>query len=453
MKKKLNERGLPSVGGVPHTDTSGQLGQARRPWSLTGATGGHSQSADSGFSSKLGRVNKGRDDDKYAYRDMFPENEEEETEEDTYDKSIRTKIWIDLRGRKPMPERKLTDDIDTLIENNEQFQAMLEDDRRGMWGNAWQSFKSGAKSIGRDLLVSFMAAIPIAGLTASVSSMVLAVRNMSKKGEESVHWITRYNTDRLSITGPEIDEMNDAVDNIVNEIVHFTTAAITLLPDGETPVGEVAGFFGSVVKRIHGFSSVFTKGSLVGRGIRRKILIEALELIGDDKFDTFNSALPDGGINIDSAVTSINIAESLLDIVENFEIVYSRANSELNQDYNMLSREHKEQLWITLESGEAVNQQFDSEVSHEQSDMPVAESKIRALVVQILNEESNPHDCDEDHPGKTCAEWEEDKPDFEEHSIGGYTGPMASPANPKKFYKGMLDAYPGSHYANDTSKS
>ena len=133
MKKKLNERGLPSVGGVPHTDTSGQLGQARRPWSLTGTTGGHSQSADSGFSSKLGRVNKGRDDDKYAYRDMFPENEEEETEEDTYDKSIRTKIWIDLRGRKPMPERKLTDDIDTLIENNEQFQAMLEDDRRGMW--------------------------------------------------------------------------------------------------------------------------------------------------------------------------------------------------------------------------------------------------------------------------------------------------------------------------------
>jgi len=449
MKKKLNERGLPSVGGVSPGDTSDNLGQARRPWSLTGSSGGHSQSADSGFSSKLGRVNKGRDDDKYAYQVRFPENEEEETEEDTYDKSIRAKISIDLRGRKPMPERKLTTDIDQLIESNEEFQLYLEDDRRGMWGNAWQSLKTGAKAIGRDLVVSFMSSVPIAGLTVSVSSMILSIRNMSKMGEESAHWIEKYNTDRLSITGPEIDEMNDAVDDIVNELVHFITASITLLPDGETPVGEVVGFFGSVVKRIHGFSSVFTKGSIIGKGIRRKILIETLELIGDDKFDTFNSALPDGGINIDSAITSINIAESLLDIVENFEIVYSRANSELNQDYNTLSSEYKEQLWITLESGEAVNQQFDIEVSDEPSYDHVTESKIRSLISQILSESEGLIDED-------LIETEDDD-EVEEASvagsIGGYTGPMASPANPKKFYKGMLKSYPGSHYVNELPKS
>ena len=448
MKKKLNERGLPSVGGVSPGDTSNNLGQARRPWSLTGSSGGHSQSADSGFSSKPGRVNKGRDDDKYAYQVRFPENEEE-PEEDEYDMSIRSKLSIDLRGRKPMPERKLTTDIDQLIENNEEFQLYLEDDRRGMLGNAWQSLKSGAKAIGRDLAVSFMASIPIAGLTVSVSSMILSIRNMSKKGEESTHWIEKYNTDRLSITGPEIDEMNDAVDGIVNELVHFITASITLLPDGETPAGEVVGFFGSVVKRIHGFSSVFTKGSIIGKGIRRKILIETLELIGDDKFDTFNSALPDGGINIDSAITSINIAESLLDIIENFEIVYSRANSELNQDYNTLSREYKEQLWITLESGEAVNQQFDIEVSDEQSYDPVSESKIRSLISQILSESEELIDED-------LVETEDDD-EVEEASvagsIGGYVGPMASPANPKKFYKGMLKSYPGSHYVNDLPKS
>ena len=88
MTKKLNERGLPSVGGVSPGDSSNNLGQARRPWSLTGSSGGHSQSADSGFSSKLGRVNKGRDDDKYAWQVRFPENEEE-PEEDTYNMKLR----------------------------------------------------------------------------------------------------------------------------------------------------------------------------------------------------------------------------------------------------------------------------------------------------------------------------------------------------------------------------
>ena len=61
MTKKLNKRGLPSVGGV--------------------LLNGHSQSAVSRFSSKL--------------------------------------------GRKPMPERKLTTDIDQLIEDNERFNEFL----------------------------------------------------------------------------------------------------------------------------------------------------------------------------------------------------------------------------------------------------------------------------------------------------------------------------------------
>jgi len=61
MSKQLNKRGLPSVGGV--------------------LLNGHSQSAVSGFSSKL--------------------------------------------GRKPMPERKLTTDIDQLIEDNERFNEFL----------------------------------------------------------------------------------------------------------------------------------------------------------------------------------------------------------------------------------------------------------------------------------------------------------------------------------------
>lgn len=150
MKKKLNERGLPSIGGVSPGDTSNNLGQARRPWNLTGSTGGHSQSADSGFSSRLGRVNKGRDDDKYAYPVRFPENEEESEhsvkpkrrrhgggksghKEDSYDVKLRSKIALDLRGRKPMPEVRtlsyvLNTDIDDLIKENEERQALIDED-------------------------------------------------------------------------------------------------------------------------------------------------------------------------------------------------------------------------------------------------------------------------------------------------------------------------------------
>ena len=134
MSKKLTERGSPSVGGVPHADTSGQLGQARRPWNMTGSTGGHSQSADSGYSSRLSRVNKGREtDEEHAYKDAFPENEEDDWDDDNFAMWIRTKLSLDLRGRKAMPEVRtlsyiLNADIDDLIKENEARQALIDED-------------------------------------------------------------------------------------------------------------------------------------------------------------------------------------------------------------------------------------------------------------------------------------------------------------------------------------
>ncbi len=79
----------------------------------------------------------------------------------------------------------------------------------------------------------------------------------------------------------------------------------------------------------------------------------------------------------------------------------------------------------------------------------IAESKIRSLISQILSESEGLIDED-------LIETPDDD-EVEEASvagsIGGYVGPMASPANPKKFYKGMLKSYPGSHYVNDLPKS
>jgi hypothetical protein len=134
MSNKLNERGLSSIGGVPHSDTSGHLGRARKPVGVIG-TGGHSQSADSGYSSKLGNVNRNRDDEQYADRDMFPDNvcDFDDDEEDDYDMELRSKISLDLRGRKAMPEVRtlsyiLNADIDDLIKENEERQALIDED-------------------------------------------------------------------------------------------------------------------------------------------------------------------------------------------------------------------------------------------------------------------------------------------------------------------------------------
>jgi hypothetical protein len=134
VSKKLTERGTPSTGGIPHSDTSGNLGQARRPWNMTGTSGGHSQSADSGYSSRLTRVNKGREtDEEHSYRDAFPENEEEDCDDDDFDMSIRSKLSLDLRGRKPMPEARtlmsvFNCSVDDLIRENEVLQSVIDED-------------------------------------------------------------------------------------------------------------------------------------------------------------------------------------------------------------------------------------------------------------------------------------------------------------------------------------
>jgi hypothetical protein len=137
MTKKINERGLPSTGGVPDTDTFRQLGVVR-PSIRPGTTGGHTRSADS--QAAMGRVNKrppsiiGNTDEQYANRDMFPDNVcDFDEEEDDYDMHLRSKISLDLRGRKAMPEVRtlsyiFSADIEDLIKENEERQGLIDED-------------------------------------------------------------------------------------------------------------------------------------------------------------------------------------------------------------------------------------------------------------------------------------------------------------------------------------
>lgn len=477
MKKKLNERGLPSVGGVPHTDTSGQLGQARRPWSLTGATGGHSQSADSGFSSKLGRVNKGRDDDKYAYRDMFPENEEEEeTEEDTYDKSIRAKISIDLRGRKPMPERKLTDDIDALIENNEQFDQFLNVDitnessdgntSRGFWGHAKDELWDGSVDVAGDMLRTAVGFIPGADIGFTIKN-VYELKDSSIKGKEL---ISRYHEQDAykNLGGSYLNEIDDVLDDIITDLSDTVESFISILPlagDGAgmfvtatSWIGRVGNALKPILKPVSKITKIPGSKTRIGKSLTRRLASNVALRTSIFEIDqSFESGTSFWGAIIEST----KVAGTLTDIVQNFDELYDMSNDRYelmtSSEKIALIQEAERQGRLTqipknVDNISSSDYGFD-EVTNTTLSESIAESKIRSLVTQILNEESKSHDCEKEHPNQTCAEWEEDKPDFEEHSIGGYTGPMASPANPKKFYKGMLDAYPGSHYVDAMPKS
>jgi hypothetical protein len=139
---------------------------------------------------------------------------------------------------------------------------------------------------------------------------------------------------------------------------------------------------------------------------------------------------------------SLEILEIVVNIIDHFDKAYN-----VDENYENLSLSDKSEIWLALSNN---GQLHDIPKSGELIINSLSESKIRNLISQILLEESESHDCEKEHPGKTCDEWEAE---LEEHSIGGYVGPMSSPANPKKFYQGMLDAYPGSHYVNDPPKS
>jgi hypothetical protein len=442
MTKKLNERGLPSVGGVYPGDTSGNLGQARRSWSLTGATGGHSQSADSGFSSKLGRVNKGRDDDKYAYRVMFPENEEEETEEDTYDMSIRSKISHDLRGRKPMPERKLTIDIDRLIAENEEFQMFLEDDRSSGFGRGVKNFfKNLAGDVGANLV----------GWVPGIDPMLVVfnlgqLKNNIRDGKDLIA-MYHMSDATVNLEGEYYNELHSVSDSIEINLFDVVERVVSILPVG----GDVASA-GLTLKNSFGkLKSLFKlrKGASITQKLSSKILKKTFirqtrmffNMLSDDEKKEID--------NDESMLTAVGESLSILEVITNIIDNYDQAYG-VDENYETLSLADKSKIWIALSDGGQLQDITKSGAAIADS---IAESKIRSLISQILLEESEPHDCKKSHPNESHEKWEADQADLEEHSIGGYTGPMASPGNPKQFYKGMLKSYPGSNYVGDLPKS
>jgi len=447
MGKKINERGRPSVGGVPHADTSGQLGQPRRPWSLTGSSGGHSQSADSGHSSKLGRVNKGRDDEQYAYQVRFPENEEEpelDPKLKRKNRRIRKKISIDMRGRKAMPERKLTDDIDVLIENNEAFQLFLEDDRGSRFVPALVSVTTGVFG---DLAANWLGFVPGVDLGLVAINLKQLQGNIDD-GRQAVASYTSSNA-VSNLQGAFYDELVEISDDLSTNLFDLLERAISAIPIA----GDVTGILASVASNINNVKNLFKIGKSYNKGIKKtaiKVVIrQAKQLFSFLEDEDAENHVSNSSSMMTAIPVALDMLEKITDYIENYDAAYNIASD----DYEKLSTAERQEVWANLVDNDQLfgDPPGGFEAPYEQLDEPVdTSSGFRSLISQILNEESESHDCEKEHPGKTCEEWEAE---LEEHSIGGYTGPMTAPANPKKFYKGMLNAYPGSNYVGDLPKS
>lgn len=451
MTKKLNERGLPSVGGVSPGDSSNNLGQARRPWNLTGSSGGHSQSADSGFSSKLGRVNKGRDDDKYAWQVRFPENEEE-PEEDTYNMKLRSKISIDLRGRKPMPERKLTTDIDQLIEENEKFNEFLDLDAR--WTSSDGNTSRGI--LGQVVKNTFDTAFDIAGdglrqlpgtFIPVISDAIFVLKNIKElqnNSEAGKKLIRRYNEQDSykSLGGSYINEIDDIIDNIITDLSDTVESFISIIPAG----GDVAGYMATLtswVAKIKKTLSPLLKQASRVPGAKTKVgKVLTLRLAG-------NVALRSAIFELDemfdeettfwgSIIDSVKVAGTLSDIVSNFDELYEMSDDgyekmsstkklELIRKANKLKR----LISIPISIDDIDSSDYGFEKLPDESG--ISELKIRSLISQILSESEEL--IDEDLVEDEAAYEVEEASGV--GSIGGYAGPMASPANPEEFNKKM----------------
>jgi hypothetical protein len=365
--------------------------------------------------------------------------------------SIRSKISHDLRGRKPMPERKLTTDIDTLIENNEEFQLYLEDDRGSGFARGLKNFSVGVVG---DIGANLVGIIP----GVDIGLVVVNVKQLEGDVEDGREILNEYTSSSAlsSLQGEFYDRANSVSDSLMINLFDLLERAVSVMP----AVGDAAGAGLSIVGALKSAKELFKvqKGGMSGaKAVAIKATIRKTRELFSKIVDSDESNTISSDVSFTTVVPiSLDLLEEITNIIENYDAAYSKADD----NYEQLSVQQRHQVWTELSGANMLFTNPPGGFS-EHVDEPetvddtsgwslFAEQKVRDLISQILLEESEPHDCKKEHPGKTCDEW---KDELEEHSIGGYVGPMSSPANPKKFYQGMLDAYPGSHYVNDPPKS
>jgi hypothetical protein len=258
-----------------------------------------------------------------------------------------------------------------------------------------------------------------------------------------------------TLQGDFYNSLSATSDSLSINLFDILERAISILP----VAGDATGAMTSVVSVLSQAKKIFSVKKGAPRGAK-VFAIKAVTRKARDLFKMITSSDDTNAVSHDVTLStvvpiSLDMLEELTNIIENYDAAYDKADN----NYEDLSTQERQQVWTDLSNSSMLFthppggfvRYVVPDPEQEQGWSLFAETKIRNLISQIILEESDKqeHNCD-DHTGKTC---EEHNNEIEEHSIGGYATPLASPANPKKFYKGMLDAYPGSHYVNDPPKS
>ena len=283
--------------------------------------------------------------------------------------------------------------------------------------------------------------IPVISDAIFVLKNIKELQNNSEAGKKLIR---RYNEQDSykSLGGSYINEIDDIIDNIITDLSDTVESFISIIPAGGDVAGYIATLTSWVAKIKNILEPLFKQISRVP-GAKKKIGKElTVKLAGhaalrtaiftlDEKFD---EETPFWG----SIIDSVKVAGTLSDIVSNFDELYEMSDDgyekmsstkklELIRKANKLKR----LISIPISIDDIDSSDYGFEKLPDESG--ISELKIRSLISQILSESEEL--IDEDLVEDEAAYEVEEASGV--GSIGGYAGPMASPANPEEFNKKM----------------
>ena len=249
--------GIPVGGAIGGGDDYKQkIGRNKIPWTLTDFGGMPSQSADSGFSSELARVNKGYEEEYYD-SEMFPDQVPED--EDTYDygldgirdrkvpqtfKVLRPKMK-GIRERAVFDENEVVKNSQYSLLDIPQEYTIEEILEEGMIGQFFGD-------LGGDAAAAALAAI--SGGTTSwgmVAWNIMQLKDDLRDGDVAIEKHLRSPSDET------VEDMTDALDSMAINLIDLFQRLIESIPD-PTPAGEITSFLGSILNNLSRFKMIIS---------------------------------------------------------------------------------------------------------------------------------------------------------------------------------------------------
>lgn len=230
--------GIPVAGAIGGGDESDKLGRPRRYPFYHDERGSPSMSADSTFSTHLGRVNKGWDLEEIM--PMFPEQEEpEENNYDIDDSDILPPTSKIPRQTVPRVVREDEDKMKRLKLSEILTDEFYLDDNLNeitAWKGAWDATKSVGADVAGDLSMALIGSVPVIGDFIAGSAALFNVAQMNGTMNRSKGHIVTF------LQSPNQNSRNlleDDLDDLITDLIDFVQRSLEALPDpGASEIGS-----------------------------------------------------------------------------------------------------------------------------------------------------------------------------------------------------------------------